>query len=424
MTEEPTKEYHFLVVDDDSEVRKVIREYLEALGYSLITEASDGTEALAIVKKDMSINFVISDWDMPYMSGLNLLQHIRSHPARANIPFLMITSPVSHEAEKVILAAENLVDTYLIKPFRSQALFQKIQDVLVKVVHGPQKRVVVIDDDPDAREMVIEYVQKMGFREVTGLTNGKEGLNFLSQNAGDVGLIICDWEMPEMGGIEVLKACKVHKTLGDIPFLMITSQTSIERMKVLQAAKANVDDYLLKPFSVDQIRKRVEGLIDKSRTRKEVQEMTSQAFVHVEHGRYQPAAELFEAVLSLDPNYDVVLRGYGDLLIKIKGVEVALPYYKRAIDANKANPKGYVKLAMAYEQVGLLDKAILLLQDSVREISFSADLHFHLGRLFNKKKLYDLAKAEFEKTLELQLDHTEARLMLEMLGGGKKGEPV
>ncbi len=418
MTSEKTaKEHHFLLVDDDVEVRKVVREYLEALGYLKISEANDGTEALALIKKDISINFIISDWDMPFMSGLNLLQHIRSSPTKANIPFLMVTSPVSHEAEKVILAAENLVDTYLIKPFRSLALKQKIDQALAKVVHGPQKRVVVIDDDPDAREMVLEYVQKMGFREAIGLVNGKEGLEYLGQNAQEIGLIICDWEMPEMGGIEVLKACKAHKTLSEVPFLMITSQSSIERMKVLQAAKANVDDYLLKPFSVDQIKKRVEILIEKSRTRKEVHDLTAAGLQHAEHGRYQPAQEAFEAALALDSTYDVCLRAYGDLLIKIKGVEIALPFYKKAIDANPTNPRGHIKLAMAYEQVGLLDKAVLLLQDAVKEISFSSDLHFHLGRLFNKKKMYDLARTEFEKTLELQLDHTEARLMLEMLNG-------
>ena len=77
------------------------------------------------LERDPSINFIISDWDMPLMNGLTLLQRIKSDPGKANLPFLIMTSPISQEAEKVMLAAENMVDGYLIKPFRSQALQRK-----------------------------------------------------------------------------------------------------------------------------------------------------------------------------------------------------------------------------------------------------------------------------------------------------------
>jgi two-component system chemotaxis response regulator CheY len=416
----PEKVIHFLVVDDDEHSRATVVEYLRSMGHQKITEARDGAEASKFLDRDSSINFIISDWDMPLMNGLNLLHRVKGNPRRAHQPFLIMTSPVSQEAEKIVAAAENLVDAYVIKPFRSQTLKDKIDKILQTPVRGPQKQALVVDDDPDAREMIIEYLKNMGFKDVLGMADGKIALDYLVQNPSRVGLIVSDWEMPEMNGIELLKHCKAMKSLIDIPFLMITSQSSIERMKIMQAAKANVDHYLLKPFSGSDMRKRVEVLLEKARTRGQVQELLIQGQDHYEHARLQSAQKSFEEALALDADQDIALRGMGDVLVKLKGMEAALPYYKKAVEANPVNPKGYIKLAMAYEQVGLIEKALALLQSALLNISFSADLHFHLGRLYNKKNMVIEAQSEFEKTLEIQLDHQEARLMLEMIVGTRK----
>lgn len=413
---------HFLVVDDDAESLATIVEYLKAMGHEKVTSARDGAEAIRLIERDPTINFIISDWDMPYMNGLSLLQRVRSHPSRAHIPFLIATSPISHESEKVIMAAENLVDSYVIKPFRSEVLKTKIEQVLQTPVHGPQKQIVVVDDDQDAREMVVEYLVAMGFKDVVGFTEGKSALRHIQSNGSSIGLIISDWEMPEMSGIELLRACKSGKGAGEIPFLMITSQQSLERVKVLQAAHANVDEFLLKPFPSAELKGRVEHLLEKSRTKGEVRKLIGDGLAHLEHSRHARALESFDAALALDPESDIALKGAGDALIKIKGVETALPYYKKAVEANPLNPIAYLRLASAYEQIGWIDKAISLLQTATAQISFHADLHFHLGRMFNKKGMTPLAKAEFEKTLELQLDHQEARLMLEMVNQARGRE--
>ena len=93
--------------------------------------------------------------------------------------------------------------------------------------------------------------------------------------SAEVGLVVSDWDMPELNGLQLLQTCKGSSQLKEIPFLMITSQSSIESMKVVQAARSSVDDYLLKPFSLGDIRKRIEGIIDKERTKTEVQTASS-----------------------------------------------------------------------------------------------------------------------------------------------------
>lgn len=416
----PDKPLHFLVVDDDPESRATVVDFLKSFGFDKVTTARDGSEAARAIERDSSINFVISDWEMPFVNGLSLLQRIRSAPTSANLPFLMMTSPVSAEAEKIIRAAESYVDSYVIKPFRAQTLKDKIADVLKLSVHGPQKPALVVDDDDDAREMVVEYLKQLGFKEVISEKEGKSALERLQREPEAVGLIISDWEMPEMNGIELLRACKAHPKLSEIPFLMVTSQGSMERMKVMQAARSNVDQYLLKPFNGVQLKKRIDFLLEKFRTRKEVQGLVVEAAAHLEAARLERAQEAFEQILALDASHDGALRGLGDVLMRTKGYEAAIPFYKRAVDANPVHAKGYVKLASAFEHVGLIEKATALLQSGIQHIGFSAELHFALGRIYNKRGMTDPARAEFERTLELELTHQEARLMLEMLNSKKE----
>lgn len=406
---------HFLVVDDDDQSRATVVEYLKSLGYKRVTQAKDGADALRKLDKEPSINFIISDWDMPLMDGFTFLQRIKFTPGRANLPFLIITSPISQEAEKVVLAAENMVDGYLIKPFRAQLLKEKIDSALSVAIRGPQKQVVLVDDDSDARDMVAEYLQKMGFKDIQTFDNGLKAKAYLDKNADKVGMIISDWEMPEITGVQLLSFAKSTPSLKDIPFLIVTSQSSIERMKVMQAAKERVDDYLLKPFSADEIRRRIEGLIERSRSSSGTQELIDRATDHLEHGRFQQAHDQFEEVLRIDPDNEIALRGIGDALAKTKGVQAALPFYKRAVEVGPVNPKGYLRLSAAYDQVGWIDKAIALLQTANQQISFNSDLHFRLGQLFMRKDDEVRALVEFEKTLAIQLDHQEARLMIEML---------
>lgn len=406
---------HYLVVDDDDDSRKMIVEYLRTLGIDKITEAKDGLEGALLVERDPTITFVVSDWDMPKLNGLGFLQRIRNNSGRSHLPFLIATSPISHEAEKIMLAAEHMVDAYIIKPFKLDLLKSKIEMVLQSSTPGARKVALVVDDDRDAREMIIEYLRVQGFQAVTGVEDGKSALDYLAQNHQKIGLIVSDWEMPEMSGIELLRACKMTKDFAEIPFLMVTSQSSMEKMKVMQAAKANVDEYLLKPFSSNELKTRVESVLQRSLQRRRVDKILFEAAEHMDRGRVERARELFEDALTLDALCDTAMRGLGEALYKSKGIEAGLPHFKKALDTNANEPKNFLRLALAFEQLGLVDRAVLLLEGANAQISFNPHLHFQLGRLYNKRGQTDKAREEFEKTLEIQLDYQEARLMLELL---------
>lgn len=117
------KEYKILVVDDFDTMIKIIRNILVELGYENIVTARNGVFALEILQKE-KIDFIISDWNMPEMTGYQLLKKVKGDPKLAHIPFLMITA----EAEKsnIMNAVKANVDQYIIKPFTSEMLKEKI----------------------------------------------------------------------------------------------------------------------------------------------------------------------------------------------------------------------------------------------------------------------------------------------------------
>ncbi len=417
---------HFIVADDDEASRETVVEFLQSLGYQNITAVKNGAEALEALKRDSSINFIISDWDMPVMNGLGLLQAVRGDAAFAHFPFLIITAPVSHEADKVIMAGENEASAYLIKPFNRQSFKDKLEQVIASYTKAEElvrRYVLVVDDDPDARAMVEEYLATCGFKDVLTMSDGKAALEYLSQNAYKVCLIVSDWEMPQVTGLELLQACKGSPSLRDIPFLMITSQTSMEQMKIIQAGQSDVDQYLLKPFNIAEFRKRIELLMNRSRDKEKTEELVAKALEHVEHGHYQSAKRFLEQAVRQNPHNEVALRTMGDCLAKLNGMEASLPYYRRAVDVNPMNPKTIIKLAYAYEHIGWVDKAIALLTQANQKIKVSAELHFQLGKLYAKKGEGEAAKYELLKALELKPELTEAQQALDDINSPNAKKP-
>jgi len=120
-----------LLVDDDAFVRQVIVEYLNSYGLTDIIQAENGMQALRIVSDDKAhIDLIISDWEMPGMSGLTLLKKVRTNPLRNVTPFILITSQRSMERYKITRAAYSQVSAYIVKPFRSDTLRDKIWEVM------------------------------------------------------------------------------------------------------------------------------------------------------------------------------------------------------------------------------------------------------------------------------------------------------
>ncbi|MFN3479060.1 MAG: chemotaxis response regulator CheY [Thermodesulfovibrionales bacterium] len=119
-----------LVVDDFSTMRRIVKNILKQLGYENIEEAEDGAQAYNKLKSG-GFGFVVSDWNMPNMDGLELLRKVRSDPELKNLPFLMVTAEA--EKDKVIEAIKAGVSNYIVKPFTAEVLKEKMDRIFEKL---------------------------------------------------------------------------------------------------------------------------------------------------------------------------------------------------------------------------------------------------------------------------------------------------
>jgi two-component system chemotaxis response regulator CheY len=129
MAIDPSK-LKFLVVDDFSTMRRIVRNLLKELGYANADEAEDGAVALQRIKAG-GIDFIVTDWNMPNMDGLALLQAVRADPNLKHLPVLMITAEAKRE--NIIQAAQAGASGYIVKPFTAATLGEKLTKIFEKL---------------------------------------------------------------------------------------------------------------------------------------------------------------------------------------------------------------------------------------------------------------------------------------------------
>lgn len=119
-----------LIVDDFSTMRRIIKNLLRDLGFTNTFEADDGNTALPMLK-DGDYEFVVTDWNMPIMQGIDLLKEIRKNPKLKDLPVLMVTAEAKRE--QIIEAAQAGVNGYIVKPFTAGTLKAKLDKVFERL---------------------------------------------------------------------------------------------------------------------------------------------------------------------------------------------------------------------------------------------------------------------------------------------------
>jgi len=124
------KNIKVLIVDDFATMRKVVRNLLKQVGYEDIIEAEDGVMALKALKSQ-KIDVIVSDWNMPNMTGLELLKAVRADAELAKTPFLMVTAEALQD--NVVAAVKAGVNNYIVKPFTAEVLNEKIKKIMESI---------------------------------------------------------------------------------------------------------------------------------------------------------------------------------------------------------------------------------------------------------------------------------------------------
>ena len=118
-------------------------------------------------------------------------------------------------------------------------------------------KILVVEDDEASSTIIVRLLKQMGFTKIIQAENGNEGLSKLYLN--EISLIISDWRMPDMDGLEFFKRAKKEALLEGIPFLMVSAEN--ERGRVAEALKAGVNDYILKPVNLKVLSEKIEKLL-------------------------------------------------------------------------------------------------------------------------------------------------------------------
>jgi two-component system chemotaxis response regulator CheY len=116
----------FLVVDDFSTMRRIVRNLLKELGFSNVQEAEDGVDALNKLRNEQ-FDFIVSDWNMPNMTGIELLRAVRADASLKHLPVLMVTAEA--KKENIIEAAQAGASGYVVKPFTAATLDEKLKKI-------------------------------------------------------------------------------------------------------------------------------------------------------------------------------------------------------------------------------------------------------------------------------------------------------
>ena len=124
------KNMKILIVDDFSTMRRIIKNLLRDLGFTNTLDADDGTTALPMLKTG-KFDFLVTDWNMPGMQGIDLLRAVRQDPDLSTLPVMMVTA--ESKRDQIIEAAQAGVNGYIVKPFTAQVLKEKIEKIFERL---------------------------------------------------------------------------------------------------------------------------------------------------------------------------------------------------------------------------------------------------------------------------------------------------
>jgi two-component system chemotaxis response regulator CheY len=121
-------------------------------------------------------------------------------------------------------------------------------------------RFLIVDDSSTMRRIIVNTLAKLGYDDILEAGNGREGLDRMG--AGGVDLIITDWNMPEMNGIDFIRAVRTSQSGKNIPVLMVT--TNAAKDDIVEALKAGVNNYVVKPFTAETIKEKIDAVTARS----------------------------------------------------------------------------------------------------------------------------------------------------------------
>ncbi|WP_454063348.1 response regulator [Candidatus Nitrospira salsa] len=259
-----------LIVDDQASNRLILRELLETLEWNC-TEASNGVEGLEVVRLE-AIDLILTDYHMPEMNGLNLLEELKKNPSTRDIPVIMITA---HSTTDIHTQALSIgASAVLPKPFEFEALFRAVSNVVARkvtepnmVVPAPRKlEILLVEDNEGDVRLTQEALKDVKVTAHLSVVNdGEEAMAFLRRqdsyvNAARPDLVLLDLNLPKKSGHEVLAEVKADKEIQAIPVVVLSSSAQDE--DILKAHEHFANCYVTKPTDLNEFWNLIKHIVE------------------------------------------------------------------------------------------------------------------------------------------------------------------
>ncbi|MBW2062194.1 MAG: tetratricopeptide repeat protein [Deltaproteobacteria bacterium] len=377
------KRFKILIVDDKPVMRKTIRNMLRVLGFNAFYEAEDGEQGFKKLLAE-SYDFIICDWNMPRMSGYDLLVQVRQNERLKNLPFLMVTAEV--EEGTVAQAIESDVDGYIIKPFVPKILEEKMVEILSRRLEP---------SEVDTQLQLADILMK---------ANRFDDAHRELDKAEKI--------LP--------RSPKVHYTRGLIYELegkMNQAERSFHKAREMgpqfikaREKLAEVYKKMGKPHKVVEVLKEAVQVSPKHSDR---QAELGKALLEI--GRAQEAKKAFNKALEVNPVDASLKTEIGEAFLAQGMDEEAENAFKAAIESNPEEVFTYNRLGIAFRRQGKYEEAIENYKQALTIQPDEENLLYNLARAYLEAGNNKQALASIKKALRIQPHFKEAQELLEKM---------
>ncbi|MFH1137897.1 MAG: tetratricopeptide repeat protein [Pseudomonadota bacterium] len=378
--------FKVLIVDDKANMRRTLRNMLRILGFTNFREAEDGDIALQKLKLE-KFDFIICDWNMPRMNGVEVLKAVRQDERIKDLPFLMVTAEVEEGTVAETIEAE--VDGYILKPFIPKTLEDKMLEILQKkTAPSPvDTHLKVAEIHLRARNYQLAHKELDQAAKLSPRSPKVHFLRGLAYEAqGDLDNAETAFSAARTVGPKFIRA---HEKLADI---YAKQGKSAEMLQVLREAVR------VSPKNADRQTKLGQALLGA--------------------GRVQEAKKAFNSAIQIDPHNPELKTFIGESYLSAGLSQEAEKAFKASIQDNPDNVFVYNRLGIAFRRQKKFVEAVNLYLKALTLDPDEENLLFNLARAYLGAGKKDLAAASLNKAIKLHPEFSEARELLAKIQAG------
>ncbi len=263
MTELHSSDLNILLVEPSAVQRKIVRMELNKEQVEAIDEADSVASAIERIRT-VRPDLVVSSLYLPDGSAMDLLQHIRQTPELADLPFMLVSSETRHS--ELDLFKQSGVIAILPKPFTHDHLSTAINSTLDLLSHDEldleyydpaSLRVLIVDDSKMARKVISRVLGNLGISHISEATDGSEAIPMLAQGFD---LVVTDYNMPEVNGLELTEYIRSSGDYSHLPILMVTSEANQTHLS--NVSKSGVNAMTDKPFEPAMVKQLLAKILE------------------------------------------------------------------------------------------------------------------------------------------------------------------